>query len=94
MRRELREELELTVGECTPFLGCTFGVWFQERSTRKIFFSVEVSSGEIQSIMLHEGQGPAGLVAQRRLAVPSPARGYPARSPPRRGTPNSTVSFW
>src|SRR5258708_25360949 len=38
MRRELREELELTVRECTPFLRRTFEIWFQERLTRKIFF--------------------------------------------------------
>lgn len=68
MRRELREELELTVSKCTPFLGCTFEIWFQERLTRKIFFSVEASSSEIQNIVLHEGQGLAWFTVDEILA--------------------------
>jgi 8-oxo-dGTP pyrophosphatase MutT (NUDIX family) len=75
MRRELREELELTVHECVPFLGCVFEIWFEGRLTRKIFFSVETNERAIQSIVLHEGQGLAWftldeILAQGRRIVP------------------------
>ena len=75
MRRELREELELTVRECVPFLGCTFEIWFQGRLTRKIFFSVEAHDSAIENIVLREGQGLAWftldeILARGRLIVP------------------------
>ena len=75
MRRELHEELELNVRDCVPFLGCVFEIWFQERLTRKIFFSVEADDSEIRSIVLHEGQGLAWftldeILAQGRRIVP------------------------
>ena len=68
MRRELQEELELTVRECVPFLGCTFEIWFEGRLTRKIFFSVETSDCEIQALVLHEGQGLAWFALDEILA--------------------------
>jgi 8-oxo-dGTP pyrophosphatase MutT (NUDIX family) len=68
MRRELREELELTVRECVPFLGCTFERWFEGRLTRRIFFSVETSHREIQALVLHEGQAMAWFTLDEILA--------------------------
>jgi 8-oxo-dGTP pyrophosphatase MutT (NUDIX family) len=68
MRRELREELELTVRECVPFLGCTFERWFEGRLTRRIFFSVEISDRETQHLVLHEGRGMAWLTLDEILA--------------------------
>jgi 8-oxo-dGTP pyrophosphatase MutT (NUDIX family) len=69
MRRELREELELTVQKCVPFLGCTFEIWFEGRLTRKIFFSVETSDRETQALVLHEGQGLAWFTLDEILAL-------------------------
>jgi 8-oxo-dGTP diphosphatase len=68
LRRELQEELELTVRECTPFLSCTFEIWFEERLTRKVFFIVEVSEQEIPALVLHEGQGMAWFSVDDVLA--------------------------
>jgi 8-oxo-dGTP diphosphatase len=68
LRRELREELELTVRDCVPFLGCTFEIWFEGRLTRKIFFSVETTNREAQSLVLHEGQGMAWLTLDEILS--------------------------
>jgi 8-oxo-dGTP diphosphatase len=68
MRRELREELEFTVRECVPFLGCTFERWFEGRRTRRIFFSVETSERETQALVLHEGQGMAWFTLDEILA--------------------------
>jgi 8-oxo-dGTP diphosphatase len=61
LRRELMEELEFSVGECKPFLGCTFDLWFAVRRIRKIFFSVEMTEAEARGLVLHEGQGMAWL---------------------------------
>ena len=68
MRRELREELELTVRECVPFLGCTFERWFEGRRTRRIFFSVETTEHATQALVLHEGQGMAWFTLAEILA--------------------------
>lgn len=68
LRRELREELELIARECFPILGCTFESWIDGRITRKIFFAVETTDREAQSLVLHEGQGMAWLTPDEILA--------------------------
>jgi 8-oxo-dGTP pyrophosphatase MutT (NUDIX family) len=68
MKRELQEELGLTIQECVPFLGCTFEIWFEGRLTRKIFFSVKVSDREIPGLVLQEGQAMAWLTLDQILA--------------------------
>ena len=40
LRREIMKELQLAVGGCTSFLGCTYDLGFEGRRTRKIFFTL------------------------------------------------------
>jgi 8-oxo-dGTP pyrophosphatase MutT (NUDIX family) len=62
IRRELLEELEFPVRECRPFLGCTYELWFENRLSRKIFFSIHMTEAESRSLVLREGQGMAWLL--------------------------------
>jgi len=68
LRREIMEELQFMVGECTSFLGCTYDLWFEGRRTRKIFFTVEMTEPESRGLVLHEGQGMAWLRFNEILA--------------------------
>jgi 8-oxo-dGTP pyrophosphatase MutT (NUDIX family) len=68
LRRELLEELALRVVSYEPLLGCTYELWFENRKTRKAFFSVELSKAEAGEIVLGEGQGMAWLSFEEIMA--------------------------
>jgi 8-oxo-dGTP pyrophosphatase MutT (NUDIX family) len=68
LRREMAEELEFSVGKCTLFVGCRFDLRFENRRTRKIFFSVEMTEMEARRLVLREGQGMAWLQFEEILA--------------------------
>jgi len=68
LRREMMEELEFPVGECSLFVGCRFDLRFEARRTRKIFFSVEMTEAEAHELVLREGQGMAWLGFDEILA--------------------------
>jgi 8-oxo-dGTP diphosphatase len=59
LRRELMEELDLDVSGYKPLLTCTYDLWFEDRRTRKAFFSVELSNAQAGKLVLGEGQGMA-----------------------------------
>ena len=61
LRRELLEELNFQVDECKPLIGCTFDLWFEGMSIRKIFFTVEMTQDEADKLVLREGQGMGWL---------------------------------
>jgi 8-oxo-dGTP pyrophosphatase MutT (NUDIX family) len=68
LRRELTEELEFPARVCTPFLGCTFDLRFENRRTRKIWFNVEMTEEEFRRLTLREGQGMADLPFEEIVA--------------------------
>ena len=61
LRRELLEELDFQIGDCKPLIGCTFDLWFEGLSIRKIFFTVEMTQAEADKLELREGQGMGWL---------------------------------
>lgn len=68
LRREIREELGLTILECEPFLGGTYDIWFEKRLTRKIVFCVEIDDPQIARLVLNEGQAMAWFTFDEILA--------------------------
>jgi 8-oxo-dGTP pyrophosphatase MutT (NUDIX family) len=68
LRRELLEELALEVGRYQPLLTCTYDLWFEDRRTRKAFFSVELSEAQAAQLVLGEGQGMAWLRFEEVMA--------------------------
>ncbi len=59
LRRELLEEIGIEIGHYEPLLTCVYDLWFEDRRTRKAFFSVELSETEAGKLVLGEGQGMA-----------------------------------
>jgi 8-oxo-dGTP pyrophosphatase MutT (NUDIX family) len=68
LRRELLEELNLEVLRYQPLLTCTYDLWFEDRRTRKAFFSVELSEVQAGKLVLGEGQGMAWLGFEEVMA--------------------------
>jgi len=68
MRREIGEELEFRIRDCSLFLGCAFNLWFEHRRTRKVFFSIEMTEIEACSLALREGQAMAWLSFEEIMA--------------------------
>ena len=68
LRRELLEELNLEVTSYEPLLTCTYDLWFEDRRTRKAFFSVELTEAQAGEIVLGEGQGMAWLRFEEIMA--------------------------
>jgi 8-oxo-dGTP pyrophosphatase MutT (NUDIX family) len=68
LRRELLEELELEVTSYEPLLGCIYELWFEDRRTRKAFFSIELPKAQAGKLVLGEGQGMAWLRFEEIMA--------------------------
>ena len=68
LRRELLEELDLEVASYEPLLTCVYDLWFEDRRTRKAFFSVELSEAQAGQLVLGEGQGMAWLCFEEIMA--------------------------
>jgi 8-oxo-dGTP diphosphatase len=68
VRREIKEELEFRIRDCSLFLGCAFNLWFERRRTRKIFFSIEMTEIEACNLALREGQAMAWLSFEEVMA--------------------------
>jgi 8-oxo-dGTP pyrophosphatase MutT (NUDIX family) len=68
LRRELLEELNLEVTSYEPLLTCVYDLWFEDRRTRKAFFSVELSEAQAGQLVLGEGQGMAWLHFEEIMA--------------------------
>jgi 8-oxo-dGTP diphosphatase len=68
LRRELLEELDLEVASYEPLLTCVYDLWFEDRRTRKAFFSVEITEAQAGRLVLGEGQGMAWLRFEEVMA--------------------------